>query len=228
MTEEKIYDDNDIQNLYDEKYFSTRSRPPMWQRRAEFIAEKFKPKTFLDIGCAYGELVKALIDLGIDAYGIDGSEHALSKADDSIKNRVFKINLNSESFPFDDKKFDMMGSFYSVEHIHDIDFFAKELTRTLKDEGIAWFLTPNEGIEGRNELDVFTNTLEEWKKIFEGRKFKVTKFSPHEMMALKGKLGKYKLYKLPNPIKNAVKRFAYDYANKKMNDTSFILTKKQS
>ncbi len=173
MAEEKIYNNNDLQNLYDERYFSTRSRPPMWQRRGEFIVEKFRPKTFLDIGCSYGELVKALVDLGIDAYGIDGSEYALSKADNSIKNRVFKINLNSESFPFNDKKFDMIGSFYSVEHIHDIDFFAKELTRTLKDEGIAWFLTPNEGVEGRNETDVFTNTFQAWKKIFEERKFTV-------------------------------------------------------
>ena len=45
------------------------------------------------------------------------------------------------------------------------------------------------------------------------------------MMALKGKLGRYKFYKLPNPIQNTIKRFAYYYANKKMNDTSFILTK---
>ncbi len=68
MTEKKIYDNNELKDLYDEQYFSTRSRPPMWKRRAEFIAEKFKPKIFLDIGCAYGELVKALVDLDIYAY----------------------------------------------------------------------------------------------------------------------------------------------------------------
>ncbi len=55
-----MYQDDDIQRLYDETYFSTRSRPPMWQRRAEFIVEKFKPKTALDVGCSYGELVKSL------------------------------------------------------------------------------------------------------------------------------------------------------------------------
>ena len=36
-----MYDDKDLQRLYDEDYFSTRSRPPMWIRRAEFIIEKF-------------------------------------------------------------------------------------------------------------------------------------------------------------------------------------------
>lgn len=219
------YDDKDLQRIYDEKYFSTRSRPPMWIRRAEFIIEKFHPKTVLDVGCAYGELVKGLNDMGVEAYGIDGSEYAINNSDPSIKSKLFKINLNSDPFPFDEKTFDVIGSFYSVEHIHDIDFFAKELHRTLKDNGIAWFLTPNEGLEGRNETDVFTNKFEDWKKIFEERNFKITKFSPHEMMALRGKLGKFKFYLLPKSLQNIIKRIAYDYSNKKMKDTSFILTK---
>jgi len=220
-----MYDDKDLQRLYDEKYFSTRSRPPMWIRRGQFIIEKFHPKTVLDIGCAYGELVKGLNDMGVEAYGIDGSEYAINNSDPSIRSKLFKVNLNSDPFPFEDKTFDVVGSFYSVEHIHDIDFFAKELRRTLKDNGIAWFLTPNEGLEGRNDTDVFTNKFEDWKKIFEDREFKVTKFSPHEMMALKGKLGKFKFYALPKSLQNIVKRVAYDYSNRKMNDTSFILTK---
>lgn len=223
---EDKYDDKDLQRLYDEKYFSTRSRPPMWLRRAEFIVEKFHPKTVLDIGCAYGELVKGLVDLGVEAYGIDGSEYAINNSDPSIRSNLFKVNLNSDKFPFNDKIFDVIGSFYSVEHIHDIDFFCKELQRTLKDNGVAWFLTPNEGLEGRNETDVFTNTFEEWKKIFEARNFKVTKFSPHEMMALRGKLDKFKFYKLPKLLQNIIKKVAYDYSNKTMKDTSFIVTKK--
>ncbi len=220
-----MYDDEDLQRLYNEKYFSTRSRPPMWKRRGEFIVEKFNPGTVLDVGCAYGELVKGLRDLGVEAYGIDGSEYVLSNSDPSIRDKLFKVNLNNDKFPFEDKKFDVIGSFYSVEHIHNIDFFAKELSRTLKDNGKAWFLTPNEGLKGRNEKDVFTNTFEDWKRIFEERHFKITEFSPHEMMALKGKLGKFKFYKLPTTIQKVIKRMAYNYANRTMNDTSFILTK---
>jgi SAM-dependent methyltransferase len=220
-----MYDDKDLQKLYDEAYFENRSRQPMWIRRAEFIVEKFNPKTFLDIGCAYGELVKALNDLGVDAYGIDGSDYAVASVDASIKDKIFKVNLNSNKLPFDDKKFDVIGSFYSVEHIHNIDYFSSEIHRTLKDTGLGWFLTPNVGEEGRNNVDVFTNTFEVWKKIFTKNNFKIKKFSPHEMMALKGKLRKYQFYKLPKQIQNPIKKIAYDYSNKKMNDTSFILEK---
>ena len=95
----------------------------------------------------------------------------------------------------------------------------------MKDDGKAWFLTPDIGEEGRTLVDVFTNTFEGWKSIFEKHYFKVTKFSPHEMMALKGKLKKYRFYKLPKSIQNSIKKLAYDYSNKKMNDTSFLLEK---
>ncbi len=220
-----MYDDSDLQRLYDKEYFTGRSRPAMWNRRAEFIVEKFNPKTFLDVGSAYGELVKALDDLGVEAYGIDGSDFAVKSTVPSIIDRIFKVNLNSDPFPFPDKKFDLIGSFYSVEHIHNIDFFAKELFRTMKDDGKAWFLTPDIGEEGRTVVDVFTNTFEGWKSIFEKHYFKVTKFSPHEMMALKGKLKKYRFYKLPKSIQNSIKKLAYDYSNKKMNDASFLIEK---
>ena len=220
-----MYDDKDLQRIYDKEYFSTRSRPPMWQRRAEFIVEKFHPKVVLDIGCAYGELVKSLVDLGVDAYGIDGSEYAISKADSSIRDRLFMVNFNSTKFPFDNQKFDFIGGFYSIEHVHNFDFFANELYRTISDNGKIWFLTPDEGEEGRNDTDVFTNKLEEWKNIFKKHNFNFEKFSPHEMMALRGKLGKYKFYKYPIPIQNIIKKIAYDYANRKMKDTSFLLKK---
>jgi len=75
----KIYDDDDLQRLYNESYFTGRAKPPMWRRRAEFIIEKFHPKTTLDIGSATGDLVKSLNELGVDAYGVDGSDYAISK-----------------------------------------------------------------------------------------------------------------------------------------------------
>ena len=221
-----MYKDEDLQSHYDNEYFEGRYRPVLWKRRAEFIIEKFHPSTTLDIGCSYGELVKFLNEFGVDAYGIDGSDYVLSQVDKSISNKVFKVNFNEDKFPFDDNFFDFITGYYVVEHIHNFKFFAAELQRTLKKDGIAWFLTPDIGEKGRNEFDVFTNQYKEWEKIFKGYGFSVQKFSPHEMLALKGKLKKFQFYKLPKGFQNIIKRIAYDYSNKtSMKDTSFLVSK---
>lgn len=226
MNVTKIYDDNDLQRLYDESYFTGRAKPPMWKRRAEFIIEKFHPKRTLDIGSATGDLVKSLNDLGVDAYGVDGSDYAILHVDPNVKNKIFKVNLNCDKLPFEDNALDLITGFYSIEHIHNVQFFANEIYRTLKNTGLIWFLTPNVDIKGRNDYDVFNNKFEDWKKIFEIHGFNVRKFSPHEMLTLKGKLRRFRFYKLPRSVQNIVKRIAYDISNRtSMKDTSFVLTK---
>ena len=222
----KDYDDSDLQDLYDEDYFKNRESNTMWIRRAQFVKEKFHPNTALDVGCATGRFVYYLNDLGIDAYGIDGSDYALSQVDLKISNKFHKVNMNSDKLPFADEFFDFVGSFYSVEHIHNIEFFAKELYRILKNDGLAWFLTPNVGVKGRNKVDVNTNKFSDWKRIFSNNGFNVQKFSPHEMLTLKGKLKKFGFYKFPTSFQNIIKKSAYDIINfTSMKDTSFILTK---
>lgn len=222
-----MYDDKDLQRLYNEKYFSGRKNPPMWERRAEFILEKFNPKTTLDVGSSWGTMVEHLADNGVDAYGIEGSDYVISQVSKKIKDRIFKVNLNSDKFPFEDNFFDVITGFYVIEHIHNIDFFCDEVSRTLKQNGVAWFLTPNEGEEGRSPTDVFTNKFEEWKIIFEKHDFIVKKFNPYEMLTLKGKLRKFRFYTYPKPIQNIIKRIAYNFANSiSMKDTSLILKKK--
>ena len=161
-----MYDDSDLQRIYNEKYFKGRGTDKKWKRRAQFIIEQFHPKKTLDLGCSWGQLTQYLNECSVDAFGVDGSDAALAKVDKSIKQKVHKVNFNKDPFPFEEKTFDLITGFYSIEHIHDFEFFTKELKRILKDDGLAWFLTPNEGECGRNERDVFSNTFEDWKKNF--------------------------------------------------------------
>lgn len=223
---EKEYDNSDLQRLYGKNYFEGRKNPPMWKRRAEFVLEKFSPNKTLDIGSSWGTLVEHLHDNGVAAYGIEGSDYAISQVSQKIKDRIFKVNLNSDKFPFENNTFDVITGFYVIEHIHNFEFFCSELHRTLKDDGVAWFLTPNEGEEGRSPTDVFTNRYENWKSIFEKNDFIVKKFNPYEMLTLKGKLKKFRFYSLPQPLQNIVKRIAYNFANSiSMKDSSFIIKK---
>ncbi len=45
-------------------------------------------KKVLDVGCAHGFLVKYLVSLGVDAYGMDTSEYAVSQVPPEIVDRI--------------------------------------------------------------------------------------------------------------------------------------------
>jgi len=90
-----MYEDSDLQRIYDKEYFEGRGSEQKWKRRAKFIVEKFQPKKTLDIGCSWGQLVYHLNKNGVDAFGIDGSDAALAKANKSIKDKIHKVNLKT-------------------------------------------------------------------------------------------------------------------------------------
>lgn len=84
---------------YDKHYYDTyhtdagpvpyvRERGPwlqMFRATAEFIANTIKPRRVLDAGCAKGFLVEALRDRGIEAFGVDISEYAISEVRPDIR-----------------------------------------------------------------------------------------------------------------------------------------------
>lgn len=75
-------------SFYDREYFNdgTKSNygpygPGDWSRRlADMIMLHLEPKSVLDVGCAYGFIVKHLRDDGIPAWGFDISEYAISQS----------------------------------------------------------------------------------------------------------------------------------------------------
>lgn len=74
MEEEKR---NPLNQIYKQRFFSGRDslawRAPII---AKNIKDIFSPKTAVDVGCAIGDVVQSLIDLGIDASGLEGSPEA--------------------------------------------------------------------------------------------------------------------------------------------------------
>lgn len=229
----EYYNDDDLQRIYNSEYFSGRyeSSPKNWYVKARFIQRILNPERILDIGCAGGNLVAELIELGIEAYGIDGSSYALSKADQTIKDKVFQVNLNSDRFPFEDEYFDAVSSLHTVEHIHRIDHFASELFRVMCHDSKAWIVTPDTDAEMSNEFDVNLNRGKEWQKIFLNHGFMVKKQWQYGFLDLKGKLAPLKLYKLPEPIltwsKYAIYWYLNEFKKKKAEgkESSFILIK---
>jgi len=106
-------------------------RPPGY---ADFSANLLKeicimwhrPKSVLDIGCAYGFTVARLRALGVDARGLDVSSYALSQADKGV--REYLDEGYAWEMPYTDKRFDVVFSSGMLEHIP-----ADKMVQTIKE-----------------------------------------------------------------------------------------------
>jgi hypothetical protein len=80
---------------------------------ADHIVTDIKPRTVLDAGCAMGMLVEALRDRGVEAYGIDISDYAISQVRSDIKQYC---RTGSITEPLD-KRYDLIVSIEVLEHL---------------------------------------------------------------------------------------------------------------
>lgn len=88
---------------------------------AKKIVDDLHPQTVLDAGCAMGHLVAALRDLGVEAYGIDISEYAVSNAREDIREFCFQGSLSDslpEGMPV---KYDLVVTVEVLEHLYAED-----------------------------------------------------------------------------------------------------------
>lgn len=90
-----------------------------WRPVAKDIAEHFGLKPgdkVLDVGCAKGFLVKDMLEIGMDAYGIDVSEYALLHCEPEV---VGRLQIGSaERLPFPDKSFDVV---LAINTLHNLE-----------------------------------------------------------------------------------------------------------
>ncbi len=80
---------------------------------ADHIVKQIGPKKVLDAGCAKGFLVEALRDRGVEAYGIDLSEYAISEVRRDIRPYCRVASL-TEPIP---ERFDLITCIEVLEHI---------------------------------------------------------------------------------------------------------------
>lgn len=152
-----------ISRLYDKEYFDGPREfgyggyryDGRWKPVAQDIINYYnlsKNSKVLDIGCAKGFLVKDLVDLGIDAYGLDISKYAIENAPEEIKNRL--TIGSAEKLPFKESEFDFV---ISINTIHNLD-------RNMCKKAINEIQRVSKGKEFI-QVDSYKN--EEQKKVFE-------------------------------------------------------------
>jgi len=90
-----------------------------WKPVAEDIIQYFNLKPgdrVLDVGCAKGFLVKELLLLGVDAYGIDVSHYAINNCESDV---IGRLHLGSaDNLPFPNNSF---SAVLSINTIHNLD-----------------------------------------------------------------------------------------------------------
>jgi SAM-dependent methyltransferase len=80
---------------------------------ADHIVRDLQPSSVLDAGCAKGFLVEALRNRGVEAWGIDISEHAISEVDESVKEFC---GVGSVTDPIT-RRYDLIVSLEVLEHL---------------------------------------------------------------------------------------------------------------
>ena len=148
-----------------------------WKEVAKKIINYYSLKEnskILDVGCAKGFLVNEFNLLRMDAYGIDISEYALSKAEGEFKNKLSICNAKKINFP--DNFFDLVISFNTIHNLayKDCLLSIKEIIRTSKknkfiqvdayendkkkEEFLKWVLTAETYGTPKFWLDLFKKT----------------------------------------------------------------------
>lgn len=108
--------------LYDAHYFRHGCGRPyqrdaewlqFFDRIAERIIQTIAPRTVLDVGCAMGFLVEALRRRGVEAYGLDISEYAISQVHPDIRPYCW-VGSATEPLP---QRYDLIVCLEVLEHL---------------------------------------------------------------------------------------------------------------
>lgn len=125
-----------------EKYRESETRVLKSQKLFSLLAKYLKPNfKVLDLGSANGQFFKTLESLGIEhTYGADIDDY-LSKGSPHEGFATFDFNM--DKYPYADDTFDAITAIEVIEHLENPFYFAREIHRILKKDGIFLMTTPN-------------------------------------------------------------------------------------
>jgi ubiquinone/menaquinone biosynthesis C-methylase UbiE len=127
---------------YDDWYETDFGRyASQWEER--LMLELLQPKpgqTLLDIGCGTGRHLLLFKNLGLKVTGADTSPLMLDEAKKKVDEKSLFLLSDEESFPFEDKSFDLSIIFLTLEFCKDPIRILKEAERVTKSRIFIGFL----------------------------------------------------------------------------------------
>lgn len=96
----------------------------------------------LDIGIGRGEVLKAAIERGWDAEGVEPSESFADYAERETGAKIWRTSIEEASTP--DNHYDVVVLAAVLEHLYDPDAIMEKISRILKKGGLLFVDVPNE------------------------------------------------------------------------------------
>jgi O-antigen biosynthesis protein len=155
-------------NPYDANYYATYcggtyERNDHWLSFFAMIADRLAadiaPRVTLDAGCAFGFLVEALRDRGVEAYGVDISEYAIEQARDDIRPY---LRCGSLTEPFS-RRYDLITCIEVLEHMPAAEAEAAVANICGHTDDVIFTSTPNEYAEATH---INVRPPEYWGEVF--------------------------------------------------------------
>src|SRR5438128_707229 len=118
----------------------------------EQLGSEINPHSLiLDFGCGEGELVYEFRKKGLNAYGVDIRNRYDNVQKQCREERLIKenedifgtIDARNYIIPFDDNTFDLVVSFYVMEHVQNWSESLAEIKRVLKAGGTSLHIFPS-------------------------------------------------------------------------------------
>ncbi len=123
-------------------------RNPFWLNFfsgiAEEIVRSLHPATVFDAGCSWGFLVEALCDRGVEAYGRDVSEYAVSHVREDLRSRCAVGSLTA---PLPGGPYDLVTCIEVLEHMSEDQGRIAIANLTAASGAVLFSSTPDDYIE---------------------------------------------------------------------------------
>jgi SAM-dependent methyltransferase len=141
--------ERDDQKFYDAYYFThgcgePYQRSEIWLNLFKAFAERIdrgiQPGSVLDAGCAMGFLVEALRHRGVDAWGVDISEYAISKVVPEIQEYCWTGSI-IDPLP---RRYDLIVSIEVLEHLQKEESERAVANLCQYSDDILFSSTPND------------------------------------------------------------------------------------
>lgn len=144
-------------------YEDTSTWVPHFEAIADRIVRDLKPQTVLDAGCAMGYLVAALRDRGVEAYGVDISEYAISMVREDIRPYCV-VGSIIDPLPAElPHHYDLVITIEMLEHLYEEEGRKAIKNLCALSECVIFSSTPDDFIE-RTHFNV--RQREYWVRLF--------------------------------------------------------------